>query len=154
MNTQISLMGKHFNLASRLRRRWFVVTVYAALAVWMASWWASLRTLGLMATMALLGSLLAMTALAGSGAEEGDERQVHRRDHAFFMAYRHLGLMLILVMLTASFRGTISSALVGPALAAALEKVGWLVFFAFVALYGTLPQAILLWTEPDLEDLR
>jgi|WetSurMetagenome_2_1015567.scaffolds.fasta_scaffold498883_2 hypothetical protein len=154
MNTQISLMGKQFNLASRLRRRWIVVTVYAALSVWMASWWAYPRTLVIVATMVFLGSLLAMTALVGSGAEEGDERQVYRRDHAFYMAYRLLGWMLILVLFTASFRGTISSALAGPALAAVLEKVGWVVFFAFVALYGTLPQAILLWTEPDIEDAR
>jgi hypothetical protein len=154
MNTQISMFGKHMSFASRDRRRGIVVGLYTALAASIAGWLAFPRILGIVATLALLAMLLAMTAIAGSGAEVGDERQVHRRDHVFFIAHRHLSWLLIVVLMTASFRSPIASELAGPVLGALLEQVAWVVLFAFVALYGTLPQAILLWTEPDIEGAR
>ncbi len=154
MNTQISMFGKRISFASRDRRRGIVVGLYTALAASIAGWWVFPRVLGVAAILALLATLLAMTAVAGTGAEEGDERQVHRRDHVFFIAHSRLSWLLIVVLMTASFRSPIASELAGPALGALLEQVAWVALFAFVALYGTLPQAILLWTEPDIEEVR
>ena len=153
MNTQFSLLGRSINLAPRARRRWIVVSVDTALAAVIIGWWANPRILGIVALLALLLSFLAMTAVAGSGAEEGDERQVHRRDHVFFIAHHYLGWMLMLVVIITSIRGSMASALVGPVFGAVLEQVAGVVLFTYLALYGTLPQAILLWTEPDLEEV-
>ena len=73
---------------------------------------------------------------------EPDERQVAVRNAAYYRAYRVVAVYLLLIMPVASWMVT------GEA---ALNDV-LLEFFAlslFVLVY-TLPQAIMLWTEPDL----
>ncbi|MGA2887972.1 MAG: hypothetical protein ABSE51_07960 [Terracidiphilus sp.] len=39
MKTEFVLFGKSINMASRVRRRWLVVLVYAGLATFMAGFW-------------------------------------------------------------------------------------------------------------------
>lgn len=78
-----------------------------------------------------------------------DEREDSQRDRAHFRAYRVLSFMLGIDLLLVYF------VKIGP-------ELGWLpnvsidltLVFALVAflLAMTLPQVILLWTEPDMEE--
>ena len=86
--------------------------------------------------------------LAGDPHALGDEREMHRRDHAHFRAYYALGFFLFGALIAGSFRGPDP---ITPHLPLALR--GYLMQLPFVLLlttallYGTLPSAILLWTE-------
>jgi hypothetical protein len=78
-----------------------------------------------------------------------DEREVHERDRAHYQAYQVLTIALTVLWLLADWK------MKAPRLLA------WMPVSADVLLYGlvlitivaavTLPQAILLWTEPDME---
>jgi len=87
---------------------------------------------------------------ADEEAYRNDERELRERDRAHYRAYQGMGLAL--------------AALWFPALWL-VQKPEWLgrlgadagqivfgLLLACFALYVTLPQAILLWTEPDMED--
>jgi hypothetical protein len=83
-----------------------------------------------------------------------DERELQQRDHAHYSAYQGLALGLVLIWLIADWQAN------------APRLLGWLFSWLpggpAVYLYGltlavvvvsqTLPQAILLWTEPDMEE--
>lgn len=79
-----------------------------------------------------------------------DERELRQRDRAHYQAYQTLAPALAVIWLLASWK------LHAPRLLA------WIPVSADVMLYGlvlaavvvsvTLPQAILLWTEPDMEE--
>jgi hypothetical protein len=83
-------------------------------------------------------------------AYRNDERESQQRDHAHYNAYQGLTLGLVLVWLLADWQAN------------APKLLGWLSGGPAVYLYGltlalvvvsqTLPQAILLWTEPDMEE--
>ena len=77
---------------------------------------------------------------------KNDERELSRRDHAHDLAYQPLGVAFVLVLLLVS---------------EALHRPGWLSLnvtlslIYVIALFSsvsaiTLPAAIILWTEPDL----
>ncbi len=78
-----------------------------------------------------------------------DERELRQRDRAHYQAYQALSVSLVLVWLLADWK------LNAPRLLA------WIPVSADMLLYGlvlatvivsvTLPQVILLWTEPDME---
>jgi hypothetical protein len=78
-----------------------------------------------------------------------DEREVRQRDHAHYQGYQALSVALTAIWLLTNWK------LHAPRLLA------WVPVSADVLLYGlvlaavvvsvTLPQAILLWTEPDME---
>lgn len=78
-----------------------------------------------------------------------DEREMHERDRAHYRAYQVLTIALTVLWLLADWK------MKAPRLLA------WMPVSADVLLYGlvltaivvavTLPQAILLWTEPDME---
>ncbi len=79
-----------------------------------------------------------------------DERELHQRDRAHYQAYQALTIALTVLWLLADWK------MKAPRLLA------WVPVSADVLLYGvvlmaivaavTLPQAILLWTEPDMEE--
>jgi hypothetical protein len=155
MNTTFELLGKRINLAPRSHRRMFVVVIYAGFAVWIMGILSGARYFGLFSGILCVVCLLALAAVAGTGYEGGDEREVHRRDHVFFVAHRQLSWVLVVLLFTSWFRGPNPiSAAVSPPVRALLEQLPFAVLFALVALYATLPQAILLWTEPDMEDME
>ena len=152
MNTQLILLGKRINLAPRTHRRFFVVLIYAGFAVWIMGFLSGSRYFGLFSGILCVVCLLALAAVAGTGYEDGDEREVHRRDHVFFVAHKQLSWMLILLLFTSWLLGPNPiSAAVSPPVRALLEQLPFAVLLALVALYASLPQAILLWTEPDME---
>ncbi len=79
-----------------------------------------------------------------------DERELHRRDHAHYGAYRALIAGISMLWLVAIW------ALLSP------RRLDWGPMSANLVLFGavmvilmaalTLPQAIILWTEPDMEE--
>jgi len=152
MKTDFVLLGAHISFASRTSRRWLVVLVYAGFALAEIAWFFQRRTFTPVAMIVGLLSLMALTALAGSGYEGGDEREEHRRDHAYYVAYRPLAWVLVLALFAAGVRGLYPSfPLVNPFVRAVFDQLPYAVLVSGGILYATLPQAILLWTEPDME---
>jgi hypothetical protein len=142
------------SISSRARRRWFVALVYAVLAA-MALAGFSVRTKTVTSTwisvgcmILFVGLFIVFTGVAGDMRARGDEREMYRRDHAHFMAYRLFGYFFVVAIVARYFKGPHP---VAPPLSMALQGALVQLSFAAFFLYLTLPQAILLWTEPDME---
>jgi hypothetical protein len=80
---------------------------------------------------------------------QNDERDLSRRDHAHFLAYRVLGGIVMLAFLI-EFLGTSKGHLLGV-LESFVPRAIYLLLQAGYVLAFTLPPAILLWNEPDME---
>lgn len=165
MNTRLAFLGKQIDMAPRARRRWFVALVYAVLAVFdLAEFFASAKKsatsiwiIGVCGVLSVV-VVLVLWWLAGATDVRCDEREMHRRDHAHFRAYR-VFMRVIFVgalgysgivdpLLKAYFKGPNPITLSPLALREYLRILRHFELTA-VLLYFTLPQAILLWTEPD-----
>ena len=86
-----------------------------------------------------------------------DERELRLRDKAHEAAYRRLGMILIVTFMTAGLKyaGLPLMQIYGIDLSAAvLDQVIYGLLLVSFILFLTLPQAILLWTEPDMEEVR
>ena len=154
------------SMVQRAHRRWFVALTYAALfalifeaAVIHAWTWASnsvgwllLASVGV--SRGIFGKLVSDTLWArrwresvslGLGAtppredDEPDERELAVRNAAYFHAYRLL-VLYSFIFIPAFLTGTIG------AFALRLAAMPLLVFAL------TLPQAVVLWTEPDVPE--
>lgn len=151
MNTQIPLVGRRINMAPRAHRRRLVVMMYLIFAVLIVVWFsqpaASLVAGCMIAAFALL---LLILHLVGRPSEATDERERHRWDHASARAYPWLGYVLVFAMFTSQVHRKVNAA-IHPALHDALQLLPYGILMAAGVLYVTLPQAILLWTEPDLD---
>jgi hypothetical protein len=79
---------------------------------------------------------------------KNDERELHQRDHAHYLAYQAVGMAVVLMGFVASLR-VISPGLVPTFIAPDQFYYGFSLIT--LALFLTLPQVILLWTEPDME---
>jgi len=83
----------------------------------------------------------------GLGADyRNDERELHQRDRAHYWAYQILGVSILVPWITLSFPKL--GFLISHTLAIQIVR-GMLL--GSIALFLTLPQVILLWTEPDME---
>jgi hypothetical protein len=155
MNTGLDFLGKRFNMAPRAHRRWLVVVIYAAFALWLLGFLLGSRWMGVVTTLVGFVALLVFAGFAGTGYEEGDEREVHRRDHAFYLAHRKMNWALVVALFMAWFQWPQNPLLAaaGPELSRILQQLPYAALFAVIGLNATLPQAILLWTEPDVEEL-
>ncbi|MDE3063595.1 MAG: hypothetical protein KGJ51_11110 [Acidobacteriota bacterium] len=159
MNTEYAVGNIRIRLASQARRRWFVALVYAALAVFIlgALFLSQKNATGAWLTASCgilyIALWIAFSGLAGDPRARGDEREVHRRDHAHFRAYYALGFFLFGALIAGSFRGPDP---ITPHLPLALRgyfmQLPFVLLLTTALLYGTLPSAILLWTEPDIEE--
>jgi hypothetical protein len=166
MNTEYAVGNIRIHFESRARRRWLVALFYAVVAgfgfapfpahsnplsVWMVSGYGVL----------FAALTIVFTWIAGDPHIRGDERETHRRDHAHFVAYR----ILLYVFLAASLyyfvaipaarsllESNPSSLFLRVVLSGSLRQ--HFLFIAAALLFGFLPQAILLWTEPDMEEAR
>ena len=97
--------------------------------------------------------LIAFSILVDDTRERGDEREVCRRDHEHFVAYRSLAPVLIAALFAAYFRGPNPiTSLLPSALRDFFTQLPYVLLMAAGILYITLPRAILLWTEPDMEE--
>lgn len=161
MKTEYTVGNLRIGFESRARRRWFVVLAYAVLAAfdvvwgifqshgvlsghegWIISW-------GLILAVALL---LVFSWLTGDMRVRGDERETHRREHAYSSAYPVLGYFLIGALFAGYFSGPNPITPLMPlAMRPLLTQLPYMLLGAAGIVYVTLPQAILLWSEPDME---
>jgi hypothetical protein len=158
------------SMVSRERRRWLVVLCYAALSLlillsFAASSESARFILVLFAMFAGtciqfvifyklakdtvlpvqedIGPIrLGLSRNALSHNSKPDERQVAVRNAAYYRAYRLVATYLLLIMPVASLRVNGAAAL--------NEVLLGLIALSFIVLVYTLPQAIILWTEPDI----
>jgi hypothetical protein len=77
-----------------------------------------------------------------------DERELHRRDRAHYQAYQAVGIGVV-VMLLLAFWGLGPRQFVIPA--RVLQNVLFFVALITCVMYMTLPAAIILWNEPDMD---
>lgn len=77
-----------------------------------------------------------------------DERELHQRDHAHFQAYRIVSFLLAIVALLI-YMGRFGQRYLG--FLSNPFDLPLVVALAALFISRTLPQAILLWTEPDME---
>lgn len=162
MNTEYAVGNLRIHFESRARRRWLVVLVYAILVVFDLVWipvqgqawflahapWLAAGLLALIVVLAIIFSWL-----NDDLHRPGDERETHRREHAYARAYRPLGFFF----LAALFAGTLFAGphplpyLGSPMVRSFLIQSPSVFLWAAGIVYIILPQAILLWTEPDME---
>lgn len=159
MNTEYAIGKIRIPFASQARRRWFVGLFYAAEAVVCLAWCSfnnpkeAIDAWILSGCMFLLvGMVIIFTGIAGDMRSRGDERETHRRDHAHYLAYRALTYVVLGAFLAGSFRGPNTLRTLNAA-AVRVGMVQWpqVLLMAVFLLYISLPQAILLWTEPDMD---
>lgn len=154
MNTQVVFLGKRINMAPRVHRRWLVVATYAAFAAFIvAVFWFSRSVFYTWCLIAVVAVSIMVSHLVGRPNQATDERESYRWDHATARAYPWIGNCLVLALLTTQLHGKVTEA-AHPALFATFQQLPYSVLMAAGVLYITLPQAILLWTEPDIEDER
>ena len=94
-------------------------------------------------TQTLFGPPTPLLGSMAAGDLELDERERQDRNRVHFVAYtmaRWLALGLLVVQLGASFAGT-----------AWLMRIGNAAFFLLALVLWSLPQSLILWTEPDME---
>jgi hypothetical protein len=161
MNTEYAVGKFRIRFESRARRRCFVALVYSALAVFLlAGLFLSHKDINGAWITAGCGILyvalwMIFSWIAGDPRAGGDEREVHRRDHAHFRAYHIFSYFLLVAVIVFSFRGPNPIAQLLPlAFRGYFMQLPFVLLLAAALLYTTLPSAILLWTEPDMEDLE
>ncbi len=159
MKTDYVVGNIRIRFASQARRRWFVALFYAVLAVFdlAISHLIGKETTGASVIIGcgilFVGLWIIFTWIAGDMRSRGDEREIYRRDHAHFLAYYFLGYGLMGALFAGYFRGPNPiTPLLPLALRAFLAQLPQVLLRATFFLYITLPQAILIWTEPDMEE--
>ncbi|HZB88880.1 MAG TPA: hypothetical protein VE291_09510 [Terracidiphilus sp.] len=86
---------------------------------------------------------------ADESAYRNDERELNQRDRAHYLAYQAIGIAVVLQSLVASMRIIVPRLRNWPPMAP--DQLYYGLSLITIALFLTLPQAILLWTEPDME---
>ena len=81
-----------------------------------------------------------------------DERELRQRDHAHYQAYQAITAALAVIWLLADWKLNAKRLLASVPMPADVMLYGLVLAAIVVAI--TLPQAILLWTEPDMEAKR
>jgi hypothetical protein len=163
-----------FSMVRRNNRRWLVVVTYVTFLALMAALTIILPpTRGQNATVLMclilaynvvsrgvFGSLvkdtvlpqmrggeitsLGLTPRRRRGDDEPDERDVAVRNGAYFQAYRAVAVYSIVIW--------IASSVVCEVSASTALRLIQLVTMPLVAMALTLPQAVILWTEPDVPE--
>jgi len=167
MNTEYAIGNFRLRFESRARRRCFVVLCYAVFAVADLAWCflnaevnpsanphdAANAWIVAGCMIVSVALIIVFTGVVGDLRVRGDERETHRREHAFFRAYFVLGNFLIGALFAGYFRGANPITPLMPlALREVLTQLPFMLLGAAGILYITLPQSILLWTEPDMDD--
>jgi hypothetical protein len=155
MNTQLAFVGRRINMAPRTHRRWLVALIYLILTVLIVTWaWFSRYAGSFAAAGCLIGAIalyLLVLHLVGEAREATDEREKRRWDQVRARAYPWLGHVLMLAVLTWQLHAMVNATL-HPELHGILQQLPYGILMAAGALYFTLPQAILLWSEPDMDN--
>jgi hypothetical protein len=161
VNTEYSLGKLCIRFESHASRRRFVVLLYSVLAAvefasiyvhfhprpsYLASWIDS----GL--AILFVALFIVFTWINDDWRRRGDERETHRREHAYTRSYRALTVFILAEFLAVSLSWGPSPTTPWPtAVRAFLMQLNFILAYTLFLLYITLPQAILLWTEPDME---
>ena len=161
MKTEYAVGNIRIRFESQVRRRWFIALFYAAVTAICLAWcsfnpkqnsgaWIVCACMILGVTLAIVFSWI-----AGDRHAPEDEREMHRREHAHYKAYSLFGKLAVAVLIAdVCFRGHNP---IAPFLPLPLRggMVDWpsASFMAAGILYLTLPQSILLWTEPDMDEI-
>jgi len=82
-------------------------------------------------------------------AFRNDERELQQRDRAHYQAYQALGIAVVLAWFV-SYMGMMRPALL-TSLPLSRDQIHYGLMLVTLMLFLTLPQCILLWTEPDME---
>jgi len=165
MNTEYAIGHLRIRFESRSRRRWFVAVCYSVFAVTSLVWCFLNPEMNpgagpegatgawIVAACMFFSLVLVMvlTGLSGDLRARGDERETHRRQHSISRAYPLIGFGIMASVFASSF-GIPTAGPISPALREFLVQLTFILSMATFFLYVTLPQAILLWTEPDMED--
>jgi hypothetical protein len=163
MNTECAVGKVRIRFESQARRRWLVALFYAMVAAFGFAPFSAhpdTRTVWIVGGFGVLFAalFLVFTWIAGDPRIRGDERETHRRDHAHYVAYRMLlyGFLavcfyyFVAIPIARSFLEPNPSALfLRVVLSGSLRQ--HFLFIAIYFLFGSLPQAVLLWTEPDID---
>jgi hypothetical protein len=160
MKTEFIIGNTHFNLALRRRRRWLVAGLYAAFAALVAAWFLfgssySAPAVALFVLFALGARFLGGRTYSGGlvpSYEGGDERERTRRYRAHYMVYTWLDMLCVPALFVAFARDSPEARAAGPAAQLLVGRLAWALLIAVGIVYYTLPQAIILWTEPDIEE--
>jgi len=97
----------------------------------------------------LLLALRVYRPVLGENAYRSDERELEQRGRAHYQAYQALTVVLALLWLPAGWNAFRPAWVAGLGTMVPLAVYG--LVLAGIVLALTLPQAILLWTEPDME---
>lgn len=160
MKTQPVLLGKRLDMTNRARRRRLVAAVYSWSALFLVVWfyYFAISSYGYAKLLASLFLFLAMVvliafwAIAGDMRARGDEREMNRRDHAHLIAYRCLSPIIVAEFFVTVHPVNPIFSPASPLLRAVLYQLPSALMMVALFLYITLPQAILIWTEPDMEE--
>jgi hypothetical protein len=164
MKTELAVGNFRIHFESRSRRRLFVALCYAVFALSDLLWCflnpkmnpsagAEGATGAWIVAGCMIMSLVLVLVMGGFSADQrghGDERERHRREHSISRAYPFIGFGLMASLFAGSF-GIPTAGPISPALSEFLVQLTFILLMATFFLYVTLPQAILLWTEPDIE---
>jgi len=143
MRDRMSLLG--IDMAPRANRRWLVAVTYLSLMAVFAVICAQGGDHAII--LILMSTIINGVVLGGYGqgglikpfvTRSNDEREIHRRDRMHFYAYRFVVALLLLGYVLGGDPFNY------PRLSRAL-------FLGGVVIGLTLPQALLLWMEPDVE---
>jgi len=172
MNTEYAIGNIRIRFESQARRRWFVALCFVALAALdLACCLLNPKLNPNVSRMAATGAIAAastwiicgcailwvalwivLTGLAGNVRARRDERETRRLEQAFSRAYPILGYSIVALFWAVCFSGPNSiTPLSSAALREFLAPLPFILLMATLFLYVTLPPAILLWTEPDME---
>ena len=159
MNPDYVVGNFRIRFASQKRRRRFVVLVYSAFGLldltgFLDSKQDSLRAWTVAGSMIVVVALVVIfTGVVGDMRFAGDERENYRRDHAHYLAYYRLGSGLVATLICSSIVHSPGITVhFSAAVRGYLEHLPIVMLVGTGILYMTLPQAILLWTEPDMEE--
>jgi hypothetical protein len=128
VKTQLDFLGMHVNVATQSRRRWLVVAIYAVFAGLVIGWCA-FAGFSWYGWLALLVFALIAKAMGGKTYRTG----------------------LVPAMASVGFKRNEFYPHWDPAVRGFVDHLPYGLLIAAGILYYTLPQAILLWTEPDME---
>ena len=159
MNTQLALLGMRFNFGARARRRRFVLVLFTGFAALVVIWcfvharsaYGLLMFLGFAIGAKMMGGRSYKSGLVAP-FEGGDEREQNRRDRAFYVAYKWWDLTLMPALLAVGLKNNSLYPAWPYAVRGFVDRLPFGLLLAAGVLYYTLPQAILLWTEPDIEE--
>lgn len=162
MKTYLDFSDTRISVATRSRRRNLVLLMYFVAATLVFAWTGGYmqftpRFLALSAWMIVFRLVFGGDPNGGltEPSERDDERETVRRDHAHYVAYRFLATVLVTALFCAWFNNPNQvTAVASPGVQFFPHHLPYGVLFTGGILYFTLPQVILLWTEPNMESVE